>query len=120
MATVNDVLHHIAQDFHSLGLKGVSKDGSSLMVASRFSLSVAITTDLEDTEQTFLQRFGRGRTFYFRLKSYEQGKNLAAELYKVFNGEMPDMEPHTGSLFNEDDVLFLFVHLRVLPSTAEA
>ena len=112
MPTVNDVLQHIAQDFNSFNWGTVGLQVSGPDVATKFLVSIAITSDVEETEASFLERYGFGRTFYFRLRSYEQGKQLAADLYKVFLNGQPDMEKYTGSLFGPEDQLYLFIHLR--------
>lgn len=114
MATVNDVLHHIAQDFHSFSW-GYDGNRAQAFAAPKFQISIAITTDVEESELSFVERLGPGRTFYFKLKDYDQGKQLAAELYKVFNGERPDMQGHKGGKFPSDHQLYLFIHLRFLP-----
>jgi hypothetical protein len=119
MPTVNDVLHHIAQDFNSFGWDRQMNSVDQLIAATRFAISMAITSDVEESEQKFMERIGPGRTFYFRLKDYDQGKQLAAGLYKVFNGELPDMSGYTGELFGQDDKLYLFIHLRFLPRTLD-
>jgi hypothetical protein len=115
MPTVNDVLHHIAQDFNSFGWEREGKSVDQFIAATKFAISMAITSDVEESEQKFMERFGPGRTFYFRLKDYSQGKQLAADLYKVFNGEQPDMSTYTGEQFEQETKLYLFIHLRFLP-----
>jgi hypothetical protein len=119
MPTVNDVLQHIAQDFNSFGWESQVDSVDHFIAATKFAISMAITSDVEESEQTFMTRVGPGRTFYFRLRDYEQGKQLAADLYKVFNGELPDMSPHTGELFAQNEKLYLFIHLRFLPKTLD-
>jgi hypothetical protein len=110
MVTVNDVMHHISQDLQTYnGPNGPSKDKVTSDVVS---IKLALTTDLEATEADFLEKFGHGRTFYFKVNGYEHGKQLAADVFKLFKGEEADVTSHTGELFANDDLLYLFIHLR--------
>lgn len=125
MTTVNDVLHHIAQDFESarVGIgsrKLLLSDKLVVAPAPQFQMSISITTDIEATELHYQERLGQGRTFYFKVSSYQQGKDLAAELYKVYHGYMPDMSPYTGQLFTAGEQLYLFLHIRLLSESPKA
>ena len=115
MPSVNDVLQHIAQDFNSRGWKNRSSVSDEAAIISTFAISIAITTDIEEAELNFLERYGLGRTFYFRIKRYEDGKGLAADLYRLFRREEPNMSSYTGERFKPEDQLYLFLHLKLLP-----
>jgi hypothetical protein len=112
MVTVDDIFHKIAQDFRAY--TGVDQKAAveEFILGCRFDLHLAITTDMEETELDFMERYGHGHTFYFRLASYEHGKRLAGQMYWVLMGRRPDMKAYTGEVFEPDDRLYLFVHLR--------
>ena len=118
MVTVDDIFHHIGQQLH--GYDGTEVAMDDFLKACIFDIHVSITTDVEDTELNYLQRHGKGHTFYFRLRDYEHGKSLAAGIYLATQGTSPDMSKYTGELFQAEDKLYLFVHVRnVLPKPAE-
>lgn len=112
MVTVDDIFHKIAQDLRSYS--GVDQKAAveEFILGCAFDLHVAITTNMEETELDFLERYGRGHTFYFRLADYEHGKLLAGQMYWILLGVRPEMEAHTGDRFAPGDKLFLFVHVR--------
>lgn len=76
-----------------------------------YRLRIAITTDVEHTELDYLRRFGKGETLYFSLVDYAHGRQLAQEIFYVFNGIQPDMSAYDGSRFNPVEKLYLFVHI---------
>ncbi len=111
MVTIDDILHHIAQDlrcYSDVDPKGAIE---AFVTGCMFDMRISITTDLEETELNYLNRYGQGRTFYFRLPNYERGKALAAELFYLIRGIRPDMSSYTGDKFNPQDALYLFLHL---------
>ena len=112
MITVDDIFHKIAQDFRAYS--GVDQNAAveEFILGCRFDLHIAITTNMEETELDFLERYGRGHTFYFRLADYEHGKQLAGQMYWILQGTHPDLSTHTGDHFSPEDKLFLFVHVR--------
>jgi len=117
MVTVDDIFHHIAQQLHGFSDADVTTD--EFLKGCILDMHVSITTDVEDTELNYLERHGQGHTFYFRLRDYEHGKNLAAGIYFVTQGTKPDMSMYTGELFHPEDKLYLFVHVRnVFPRPA--
>ncbi len=118
MVTVEDIFHKIAQDLK--GYSGTDRRAAidEFIAGCVFDLHLAITTDMEETELDFLERYGHGHTFYFRLQNYEHGKNLAAEIYWVLRGVRPDMQSYTGEGFSQEDKLYLFVHVRNLSPVA--
>jgi hypothetical protein len=112
VVTVNDVMQHIAQDLQTF--QGGNVPSEFQIASNVVSVKVALTTDLEETESLFLERLGPGRTFYFKVLSYEHGKTLASDIYKLFKGQVPDVSGHTGELFAGDEPLYLFLHLQFI------
>jgi hypothetical protein len=112
MMTVDDVLQHILEDIR--GYSGCDNYAAvqELLVAHLFDFHIAITDDVEETELNYLDRYGRGHTFYFRLRDYDHGRELAAALYRVFTGVEPEMGPYTGAQFEPGTRLYFFVHLQ--------
>lgn len=119
MVTIDDILHHIAQDLRCYNGADLHAAVDEFLIGSIFDLHISITTDFEKTELDHLERYGRGHTYYFRLHDYVHGKDLAAQLYFVVRGIKPDMDTYTGDEFSLDDKLFLFIHIRgVIPTPA--
>ena len=119
MVTVDDIFHHIAQDLRCYS--GVDRKAAveEFVAGSMIDLHIAITTDIEETELSFLERYGHGHTFYFRLGSYAHGKQLAGQMYGILYGVQPDMDRYTGEHFDAGDRLYLFLHItsmRPLPA----
>jgi hypothetical protein len=112
MVTVDDIFHKIALDLRAY--TGVDRAAvvEEFILGCRFDLHIAITTNMEETELDFLERYGRGHTFYFRLANYKHGKRLAGDMYWVLLGIRPNMDAYTGDRFGPEDKLYLFVHLR--------
>ena len=116
MVTVADIFHHIAQELRFYSGADRRYALEEFIAGCIFDMHLAITTDFETTELNFLQRYGKGHTFYFRLRDYEHGKQLAGEMYFVMQGIHPNLDENTGEAFDPAEKLFLFVHLRsVLP-----
>lgn len=116
LITVIDVFHRIAQDIRAYS--GVDREAAveEFIQGCQFDLHLAITSNVEETELSFLNRYGHGHTYYFRLSSYEHGKSLASDMYLVLYGEKPEMNGYTGELFDSKEQLYLFVHIRdVIP-----
>lgn len=122
MLTIEDVFGHIAQEMRDY--TAITDDSAieEFLVGCSFDFHVAITNDVEESEADFMDRYGKGHTFYFRLADYEHGKLLAGQMYWIFMGKIPDMTAHTGDRFTADDKLYLFVHLANLfpPPESEA
>src|SRR5688572_25479548 len=112
MVTVNDVLHHVAQELYCYSGSSRYEEVQGFLVGRIVQIHLSITTDIEATELNYLSRFGRGNTFYFRLKDYGHGKDLAAQLYFAINNKQPALDGHTGELFQPEDKLYLFVHVQ--------
>jgi hypothetical protein len=112
MVTITDVLAHISEV--SGGYSGVDPYAAieEYWLHYPYTLRLAITTDVEETELKYLELYGQSDTVYFRLRDYEHGKQLAAELFYVITGMNPNMEVYTGELFNPDDALYLFVYIQ--------
>lgn len=122
MVEVHTILAHIARDLRQYS--GTDNDAAieEFIQGSTFNFHLAITTDVEETELDFLERYGHGHTFYFRLQDYEHGKLLAGQMYWIFLGKRPDMDQHTGNRFSPGDKLYLFVHVQDLypPAASKA
>lgn len=112
MVTVDDIFHKIAQDFRAYSGVDQSAAVEEFILGCRFDLHIAITTNMEETELDFLERYGHGHTFYFRLKDYAHGRQLAGQMYWIVLGAQPDMSAYTGECFGPEDKLYLFVHVR--------
>jgi hypothetical protein len=110
--TVDDILHHIAQDLRCYSGADPLAAVEEFFSGCIFDMRLSITTDVEDTELNYLVRFGKGQTYYFKLKDYEHGKTLAEHLYYAITGRKPDMGKYTGDKFNSGEMLYLFVHIR--------
>lgn len=114
MVSVEDIFHKIAQDFRSYSGLDRTAAVEEFVTGHRFDLHIAITTDVEETELNFLERYGSGHTFYFRLADYEHGKLLAGQMYWILLGKRPDLSNHHGARFGAEEELFLLVHVRNL------
>lgn len=112
MVTVMDVFQHIAQDLRSYSDKDQFAAAEEFLVGTNFDFSIAITTDVEETQLDFLVRYGTGHSFFFRLADHEHGKLLAGQMFWILRGERPDMSAYKGLMFKPADKLYLFVQLR--------
>ena len=74
-------------------------------------MRLCITADIEDTELRYLRRYGRGHTFYFRLRDRAYGEKLAGELYGLTSGHEPDMKACATEELSANDQLYLFIHI---------
>jgi hypothetical protein len=120
MVTVFDIFHHIAQDLRRYSGADPDADVMEFVTGSIFDVHLAITIDFEETELKFLERYGQGHTFYFRIRNYEHGKRLAGEIFFLLQGVHPDMDAYTGEHFEPGQQLYLFIHLRdVIPPAVE-
>lgn len=119
MITVDDVLFHIAQRLGHYSDADPEAAIEEFIYGYVFDLHLAITDNVEETENDFMDRYGAGETFYFRLSDYEHGKLLAGQMYYIFLGHKPDMSTHTGDHFPHGAHLYLFVHVRSKPKPAE-
>lgn len=112
MVTVMDVFQHIAQDLRSYSDKDQFAAAEEFLIGTNFDFSVAITTDVEETQLDLVTRYGAGHSFFFRLADYEHGKLLAGQMFWILRGERPDISAYTGKMFKPEDKLYLFVQLR--------
>ncbi len=112
MVTVDDIFHHIAQDLRGYSGHDSYAAAEEFVLGCAFDLHISITTDVEETELDFMERYGKGHTFYFRLADYKHGRLLAGQMYWILLGTRPNMDAHTGDRFKEGDRLYLFVHVR--------
>lgn len=111
MVSIQDVLSHIAEDLRHYSGKDKAAAIEEFLTGITFDLHMAITTNVEETELDFMERYGQGHTFYFRLTDYAHGKQLASEMFWVLRGRQADMSQHTGEKFGPGDKLYLFVHV---------
>lgn len=111
MVDIQTVLYHIAEELRQY--TGGDKDAAieEFVLGCTFSIHLAITTDVEESEWDFMERYGKGHTFYFRLINYQHGKHLASEMYWVFLGKRPSMDNYTGDRFDPSEKLYLFIHV---------
>lgn len=112
MVGVEDVFYEIAQDLRSYSGADRHAAVAEFLSGSAFDIHLSITTDVEETELNYLRRYGKGQTFYFRLKDYFHGKDLVADIYYTLKGVRPNMCSYTGMLFEPGEQLYLFIHLR--------
>jgi hypothetical protein len=112
MVGVHDIFFQIAQGVR--GYSGADPQGAieEFLRGSTFDIHLSITTDIEETELSYLERYGKGDTFYFQLKDYYHGKDLIADIYYLLKGERPNMCAYTGMMFRPGEKLYLFIHLR--------
>lgn len=111
MISVEDVLAHIVQEVRANAPDGNMSTAEDILAGLAFNIRISITTDVEETEADYLDRFGKGYTFYFRLANYEHGRILAGQIYWIMLGQRPDLSLHTGEKFGPDEKLYLFVHV---------
>ena len=112
MITVLDVLHHIAQELFQYSGADPELAIEEMMGHLHMEFHIAITDDVEETETDYMDRYGRGHTFYFRLVDYGHGKLLAGQMYWIFQGKKPDLSKYTGDKFAAEAQLYLFVHVQ--------
>lgn len=116
MITADDVFHHIAQELRCYsGIDPIAAI-EEFMTGCTFDLRISVTTNVEETEMSYLDRHGHGNTFYFRLRDYQHGKKLADEIFYLLQGFPAQKSGGTGDQFGPDDRLYLFIHVsNVLP-----
>lgn len=121
MVTIDNILAHIAEDIRSYSGCDPAAAIEEFLVGINLDLHIAITTNIEDTEFDFIERYGLGHAFHFRLADYEHGKLLAGQMFWVMLGSRTDMRLNTGEQFNPEDRLYLYVHLtNISPSLKES
>jgi hypothetical protein len=101
MVTLLDVLHKI----------GIDKFRSSDKF-SALELNVCITNDVEESEADFMNKYGAGNTYYYRLENYHHGRKLAAALYQRIKGYILDFPDHIFSKNSLNKTLYFFVHIK--------
>jgi hypothetical protein len=108
---VGDIFMRIAQELRVNNDAPPSYSVDEFLNSVSFKLRLSVTDDLESTELDYLERYGEGRNFHFRLLNYEHGKILAGGIYRTLLGTAPDMRRHTGGQFAADAKLYLFIHI---------
>jgi hypothetical protein len=111
MLTLDHILAHIAEDIRAYSGNDPEAAIDEFLIGLTFDLHLAITTDIEETALDFMNRYGQGHAFHFRLADYEHGRLLAGQMYWILLGHRPDMTAHTGRQFRPTDRLYLYVHI---------
>ncbi len=109
MVTIHDILHKIASDQSNYTI--IAGEPFDITRGSH-DFNIAITDDVETTEEDFQGRYGNGNSYYFRLENYAHGKLLVSELVETIKGRKPDLSAHNGDQFNALKQLFLYIHAR--------
>ena len=103
MVSLIDILHKIGWERLSAPIEAKNMD-----------LNVCITNDVEGSEAEFLNRYGEGTTYYFKLDSYHHGRKLALALYQRLKGYIVDFPDYLFSKSHLNGHLYFFVHVREL------
>src|SRR4051812_21724025 len=108
---IHDVMARIAQVSGGYTGKDVAGAIEEYWLHFPYCIRLSITTDIEHTELSYLNRFGKGDTVYFSLVDYAHGRELAKQLFSLILGKEPDMSAHNGSRFDPSHKLYLFIHI---------
>jgi len=100
MVTLIDVLHKICPDT----FRGKSD--------RQYNFNVCITSDVEASEFEFMNKYGTGDTYYFRLESYHHGRKLAAALYQRLTGSIYNLPDQLTPKHAFKNNLYFFVHVK--------
>ena len=100
MVTLLDVLHKI-------GIDAFRGDKTA-----QYDLNVCITNDVEESESDFMNKYGLGNTYYFRLENYHHGRKLAAALYQRISGYIKELPENVISKNTIHKTLYFFVHVK--------
>lgn len=111
MVTIDDIVQHITQQLHPGGGINVRSALKQLLESSMFDIHICITLDIEATELRYLQRYGKGHTFYFRLRDYEHGERLAKEFFYAMKAYYPVEAEQDERQFAPDTQLYLFINV---------
>lgn len=111
MVSVDHILAHITEDVRAYSGLDPQAAIEEFITGLTFDLHIAITTDIEETALDFIERYGLGHAFHFRVADYEHGKLLAGQMFWILLGHRPDMKAHTGDRFTKDDRLYLYIHV---------
>jgi hypothetical protein len=118
MVTVDDIVQHITQQLCVDSRFNPITALREFLASSLFDIHLCMTPDLEATELSYLQQFGQGYTFYFRIRDYEDGKRLAREFYHAIIGYYPDVEYGAESSIDTGRQLYLFINIQyVIPTS---
>lgn len=110
--SADQIMKQIALELRSAGNNGEVKSAKDFWKDCLFELRIAITTDIYETEYDFTQRYGVGHSFNYSLSCYEEGRQLAQQIYCKATGINVDMAAYTGDQFRRSDLLCLFIYLR--------
>ncbi len=111
MITIEDVFAHIAEGMPEGKRLKFPATSEEIVTGAILDFKLAITTDVEETESDFMNRYGNGVSSFFRLADYGHGKLLAGQMFWILKGYRPDMGQYTGEMFKPEDKLYLYVHL---------
>ena len=100
MVTLLDVLHKIGIDAFRVNKPAI------------YDLNICITNDVEESESDFMNKYGAGNTYYFRLESYHHGRKLAAALYQRISGYIKELPENIISKNTINKTLYFFVHVK--------
>jgi hypothetical protein len=82
--------------------------------SSPFNLHVCITADIEATELRYIQEYGSGETFYFRLRDHEHGQRLAKDFFYSIKDYYPEVDICVGEDEIDNKQLYLFIKILCL------
>jgi hypothetical protein len=112
MATVADILHHIAQTLNYVSERAPRASAEDIPTGKNFKLRLCVTADVEATELEYLQQYGRGHTLYFRLRNLEQAQKLTRDLFEKIGTLYPDASIYSPLEAPNAERLYLFIHIR--------
>ena len=112
MATVDDVLYHIAQELRDYSGADRYAAIDEFFTGCSFQFDVSMTTDVEASELHYLEKYGQGHTFYFRVFHFEHSRILIDQLSKWLTGEASALNQNMALHFPPDAKVYLFVHVR--------
>jgi hypothetical protein len=112
MATVADILQHIAQGLNIAGKRMPKASAEDIPSGKNFRLRLCVTSDPEATELEYLQEYGRGHTLYFRIRNREHAQRLTRELFEQIGTLYPDANIYSPLETPDAEQLYLFIHIR--------
>jgi hypothetical protein len=111
MITLGDVLFKIAMRTH--GFTGMNEHQAveEFLRAYAFDITTTITSDVEQAEVLFLEKYGFGQTLYFRLSDLTHGRALETQLSQFFVGNKHDRQDEAAELVSGES-LYLVVYVK--------
>ncbi len=108
--TAEKMMNRIALEMRGEG-KCSMRAPNNFWTGCSYEIHISITSDVCETEYDFTQRYGSGYSFNFSLSCYEEGKNLAGQLYKKIKKIDPDMSAYSVDSFKRSDLLSLVAYI---------